>query len=225
MPISLIPHPVRLACSSASQKRLYLLSILKKHLEAPTGNCIVTRAKSPTTKRMIGRFAVSPRRVLLGLTALSIFSTEVFASDGNWTDKHEAGRCAIRGQCGKKSFFGGELPCPDNGLADDPDEDTRKKLVAICGDGWSDGDVCCDSDQVGYSRGIEGENLANDALDRQPKHKPQARRIDHIILPGMQREFLQPFLHVHMLSRPVPLRQCYSVTESFVRKAHSNGIG
>ncbi|KAM0805412.1 niemann-pick C1 protein precursor [Usnea florida] len=62
--------------------------------------------------------------------------------------KHEEGRCAMRGQCGKKSFFGGELPCPDNGLAEKPDDDTRTKLVAICGDDWSTGDVCCDQSQV-----------------------------------------------------------------------------
>lgn len=99
---------------------------------------------------MLGQIAVNPRRVLLGLVTLAILCTDVFASEseGNWTLKHEASRCAIRGQCGKKSFFGGELPCPDNGLAKTPDVDTRKKLVAICGDAWDDGDVCCDSDQV-----------------------------------------------------------------------------
>ena len=44
------------------------------------------------------------------------------------TTKHEKGRCAIRGQCGKQSFFGSELPCPDNGLAKTPDDAVRKKL-------------------------------------------------------------------------------------------------
>ena len=88
-------------------------------------------------------------RVLLGILVVALLSLNVFASEGNWTAKHETGRCAIRGQCGKQSFFGSELPCPDNGLAQDPDEDTRKKLVDICGDSWSDGAVCCDEDQVG----------------------------------------------------------------------------
>ena len=64
------------------------------------------------------------------------------------TTKHEKGRCAIRGQCGKQSFFGSELPCPDNGLAKTPDDAVRKKLVDICGDQWSDSDVCCDEDQL-----------------------------------------------------------------------------
>ena len=70
------------------------------------------------------------------------------ANDGNWTNIHDAGRCAIRGQCGKKSLFGGELPCPDNGLAEEPEKETREKLVDICGTQWEDGDVCCNGDQV-----------------------------------------------------------------------------
>lgn len=70
------------------------------------------------------------------------------ADEENWTKSHEAGRCAIRGQCGKQSFFGSELPCPDNGLAEEPEDASRKLLVDICGDTWSDGKVCCKKDQV-----------------------------------------------------------------------------
>lgn len=76
------------------------------------------------------------------------------ATDGSWTPKHEEGRCAIRGQCGKKSFFGGQLPCPDNEPAQQPERDTRAKLVAICGDRWSTGNVCCDVDQVRLQDGV-----------------------------------------------------------------------
>uniref|UniRef100_A0A093UN78 Niemann-Pick type C-related protein 1 n=1 Tax=Talaromyces marneffei PM1 TaxID=1077442 RepID=A0A093UN78_TALMA len=61
---------------------------------------------------------------------------------------HEPGRCAIRGHCGKKSIFGGELPCPDNGLAHDPDDAVREKLVSLCGNKWSEGPVCCKEEQV-----------------------------------------------------------------------------
>jgi Niemann-Pick C1 protein len=64
------------------------------------------------------------------------------------TSKHEKGRCAIRGQCGKQGFFGSELPCPDNGLATTPDDGVRKKLVAICGEQWADSDVCCEENQL-----------------------------------------------------------------------------
>ncbi|KAI5306593.1 hypothetical protein KEM56_000147 [Ascosphaera pollenicola] len=67
---------------------------------------------------------------------------------GAETKIHEPGRCAIRGQCGKKSFFGGDLPCEDNGLAEKPDDATRKKLIALCGEKWGTGDVCCKEDQV-----------------------------------------------------------------------------
>ncbi|KAI4102155.1 MAG: hypothetical protein L6R37_004520 [Teloschistes peruensis] len=74
--------------------------------------------------------------------------TVIGSDDGSWTVKHEAGRCALKGQCGKKSFFGGQLPCPDNSVAGKPDDDTRKKLVAICGSKWNDGAICCDSDQI-----------------------------------------------------------------------------
>lgn len=93
---------------------------------------------------------LQPRWLRPGLCAsvLAILIPAVLASDEAWTVKHEEGRCAIRGQCGKQSFFGGQLPCPDNGLAEQPKKDTRAKLVAICGEQWSTGPVCCDADQV-----------------------------------------------------------------------------
>lgn len=66
----------------------------------------------------------------------------------SFTPKHEAGRCAIRGHCGSKSFFGKQLPCPDNGLAEEPDQKLRDSLVDLCGPKWSDGLVCCNQEQV-----------------------------------------------------------------------------
>lgn len=66
-----------------------------------------------------------------------------------YTSVHEAGRCAIRGQCGKKSFFGAELPCPDNGLAEEPTAAVRKQLTDLCGPKWTTGPVCCEAGQVG----------------------------------------------------------------------------
>lgn len=71
-------------------------------------------------------------------------------ADSLYTPKHEAGRCAIRDHCGKKSFFGKELPCVDNGLAEQPDQDLREQLVELCGPKWNDGPVCCTSDQVRF---------------------------------------------------------------------------
>jgi Niemann-Pick C1 protein len=85
------------------------------------------------------------KAMTLGL--LSILAGSAFAGP-DLTSKHEKGRCAIRGQCGKQSFFGSELPCPDNGPAETPNSDVRKKLVDICGAQWSDTDICCDEDQL-----------------------------------------------------------------------------
>ncbi|ORY61306.1 niemann-pick C1 protein [Pseudomassariella vexata] len=64
------------------------------------------------------------------------------------TPKHEKGRCAVRGHCGKKGFFGKELPCVDNGLATMPDEDLAKDIEALCGAKWKDSKVCCDAGQL-----------------------------------------------------------------------------
>ena len=66
-----------------------------------------------------------------------------------YTPKHEARRCAIRGHCGSKGFFGKQLPCVDNGPAEEPDESLRQQLVDLCGAKWSEGPVCCTADQVG----------------------------------------------------------------------------
>lgn len=62
--------------------------------------------------------------------------------------KHEAGRCSIRGSCGGSSFFSPALPCPDNGLAEEPEDETRKQLVEMCGPKWNTGPVCCKADQL-----------------------------------------------------------------------------
>ncbi|KAL2755532.1 hypothetical protein ACRALDRAFT_2041874 [Sodiomyces alcalophilus JCM 7366] len=77
-----------------------------------------------------------------GLFLASAVGTELY------TPKHEAGRCAFRGQCGSKYFFGKELPCVDNGPAEEPDDDLRQQIVDLCGEKWSSGPVCCDADQV-----------------------------------------------------------------------------
>lgn len=94
---------------------------------------------------MVRRCPGGWRAITAGL--LSILAGSALAAP-DLTSKHEKGRCAIRGHCGKQSFFGSELPCPDNGLATTPDADMRKQLVEICGDQWSDTDVCCKSEQL-----------------------------------------------------------------------------
>ena len=93
--------------------------------------------------------AAQPRQLLqLLIAVVASLSVFVSAQQDGMTIKHEQGRCAIRGECGKQSIFGKQLPCPDNGLAQNPMAETRKKLVQICGDKWSEGAICCDDDQV-----------------------------------------------------------------------------
>lgn len=81
------------------------------------------------------------------LLATGTLVTSIAADDAP-TKIHEAGRCAMRGHCGKQGFFGKDLPCPDNGLAEELSSDVRKKLVSICGDKWAEGPVCCAEEQV-----------------------------------------------------------------------------
>lgn len=79
--------------------------------------------------------------------ALALLATSIVCGEP-YTPKHEAGRCSIRGTCGKEGFFGPELPCPDNGLASEPEDDVRKHLVELCGPKWNTGPVCCEGKQV-----------------------------------------------------------------------------
>ena len=99
-------------------------------------------------------------QALLCLTLIGVWGASASGEDESWTTKHEKGRCAIRDQCGKKSYFGEELPCPDNGLAREPSEDIRKKLVGICGDKWSEGPVCCEKNQVGCPTSVHPRRKA-----------------------------------------------------------------
>ncbi|SCU77994.1 LAFA_0A04346g1_1 [Lachancea sp. 'fantastica'] len=60
-------------------------------------------------------------------------------------------QCSIYGNCGKKSVFGAELPCPVSKQFKPkplPVED-REFLVEVCGTDWQDTpNVCCTKDQV-----------------------------------------------------------------------------
>lgn len=84
----------------------------------------------------------------LSLVACVITLLQPAVSTGLLTPKHEAGRCAIRGHCGKTGFFGRELPCPDNGEAKVADSALKEKLVDLCGKKWQDTPVCCEEEQV-----------------------------------------------------------------------------
>ena len=79
--------------------------------------------------------------------ALAVTPAIAAAKDEPVTSIHKPGYCAMRGQ-EKKSFFGGQLPVAYNGPAEEPADDVRKQLVDLCGAQWSEGPICCDSDQV-----------------------------------------------------------------------------
>ncbi|KAJ5133120.1 NPC intracellular cholesterol transporter 1-related protein 1 [Penicillium atrosanguineum] len=83
---------------------------------------------------------------LVGLGALALQPALVGAQ--GHTKIHEEGRCSFRGHCGKQSIFGGELPCPDNDVAHQPEDSVRQKLVNLCGPKWEEGPVCCREEQI-----------------------------------------------------------------------------
>ena len=85
---------------------------------------------------------------ILSLLSVVAATATCLAADGPWTSKHEKGRCALRGLCGAQSFFGSEIPCPDNGLAEEPEVEVRSKLIEICGAKWAEGPICCRDEQV-----------------------------------------------------------------------------
>lgn len=53
--------------------------------------------------------------LVLGLAQLGYAQQTIPATSS--LQVREAGRCAMYDSCGRKSMFGGELPCPDNQLA------------------------------------------------------------------------------------------------------------
>ncbi len=91
---------------------------------------------------------MTKRSRLVAIGGLLLAGLRMSVADELLTLKHEAGRCAIRGHCGSKSFFGKQLPCVDNEVAEEPDAKLRKQLTDLCGAKWKDGPVCCNSEQV-----------------------------------------------------------------------------
>jgi hypothetical protein len=141
-------------------------------------------------------------RLVAGLVGLlSLASGELY------TLKHEAGRCAIRGTCVDGGLFSQPLPCPDNGLAENPEDDVRKQLVDLCGPKWRTGPVCCDGSQVCIV--ILNISSLLIGIDRCPLLEPSKSTTIHFCLPGLQRELLQPILHIYLLSRPVSVYKCH----------------
>ncbi|CZS96662.1 hypothetical protein WAI453_010084 [Rhynchosporium graminicola] len=83
------------------------------------------------------------RHLVAAVGLLSLTSGELY------TQKHEAGRCALRGTCGGGGFFSPALPCVDNDLARQPEEDVRQQLLELCPEEkWKTGPLCCEKDQL-----------------------------------------------------------------------------
>ncbi|KAI5778092.1 sterol-sensing domain of SREBP cleavage-activation-domain-containing protein [Geopyxis carbonaria] len=102
--------------------------------------------RHPTLPRI--RWLSPATLFLLFAFVLVASGSDVSASrDGPITKVHKAGYCSMRGQ-EKKSFFGGYMPTPDNGAAEDVTPKVRAQLVELCGDKWKEGPVCCNGDQI-----------------------------------------------------------------------------
>ena len=110
--------------------------------------------------------------LLFSLTAaaVALLSQVSSATASPPTPLHEAGRCALRGQCGHKGFSFFDLPCVDNGKAEPPSEDLRKQIVDLCGPKWNETEnVCCKEDQLKELR--KNLNTANGIIASCPACK------------------------------------------------------
>ncbi|EWC46894.1 hypothetical protein DRE_03906 [Drechslerella stenobrocha 248] len=89
------------------------------------------------------------------LLYFAVSATLLFApaSPAEITKRHEAGYCAIRGECGSRGFFGKPLPCPDNDKAIEPKASLRRDLVEFCGPKWATGPICCTANQLDTMKG------------------------------------------------------------------------
>lgn len=66
-------------------------------------------------------------------------------------DNERPPSCSIYGNCGKKSIFGGEIPCPvSQNFKPKPLPSLDKDLLLeVCGEEWRDvGEFCCTGDQI-----------------------------------------------------------------------------
>lgn len=127
-------------------------------------------------------------RRLWKLAAIASLLSATLVTGEAHTPIHEAGRCSIRGGCGSSSFFSPKMPCPDNGLAEEPEENVRKQLVDLCGAKWSSGPVCCTGEQVMWF--YSGAWLRLMILARFVIREPEESERFYLLLPGLQREFL-----------------------------------
>lgn len=134
-----------------------------------------------------------PAAAAVGLLSATLVTGEAF------TPIHKAGRCAIRGACGSGGFFSPKLPCPDNGLAEEPEEEVRTQLVELCGAKWSSGPVCCSGEQVKYTHSsrITGAR-ADDVLYRSRRYPKTSRRLMRLSPPARLAKITSITYSVHL---------------------------
>lgn len=84
--------------------------------------------------------------LLLSLAHYSNAAQKLLTSSEKVT--HEPGYCSMYDNCGKKSFFGAQLPCPANIKAVKPLGESKLLLNKICGDDFPTDRVCCSHDQL-----------------------------------------------------------------------------
>lgn len=107
-------------------------------------------------------------RLLLSFTLAVLAAVGAASPPKDPAFVREAGRCAMRGTCGRKGMFGGALPCPDNDLAKKVSPSTRAQagsqahdprraqsddaiylatLASVCGADFPT-TTCCDQSQL-----------------------------------------------------------------------------
>lgn len=88
--------------------------------------------------------AVSQNAATHGKPLNPISAAQAPSSDSS----HEQGRCAMYGNCGKRSIFGAPLPCPTDQKALPPSPEALQVLNRVCGADFDSANVCCLMDQL-----------------------------------------------------------------------------
>ncbi|GAA5983298.1 hypothetical protein JCM11641_002254 [Rhodosporidiobolus odoratus] len=101
-------------------------------------------------RALVALLALLPLSLALTSPPLSLDSpTSDSLSPPPPTLSRQPGCCALRGSCGRKSTFGGEIPCPDNGPAETHDDAFNQMLVGVCGAEWDNvQETCCTLGQL-----------------------------------------------------------------------------
>ncbi|CUS49613.1 LAQU0S24e00320g1_1 [Lachancea quebecensis] len=83
------------------------------------------------------------------IASSAVLASQSFLEAPFSNSKHAS--CSIYGSCGKKSLFGGELPCPvaETFVPDPLSESELQSLIELCGEEWRGvNQVCCNGAQI-----------------------------------------------------------------------------